>query len=195
MTGIQNMDPFDRVLREFTIRNKQCPVHGCNTLIMDLYSNNQTVRLLCGQCNNALLAAMSSPKYLLSAIENFKNLAYHLTRRCKKISRKVSKMTVKRLEYELDLRKIKYHMRDKKKGKEAKLEKYFNELNLKDFERKEYELVCHGFVGRIEKRHRNLNVPVYLTNVIIKYYDMSYDSATFFAWKRKSWSMKSIQYW
>ena len=86
-----------------------------------------------------------------------------------KLPKKIEKMTVKELESELNKRRIRYKSSSKKHEKRQKLQKYLDRTDVKDFQKTEYEFIAHGYTKRIEKRHKNINVPVYLTNIIIKY--------------------------
>ena len=92
-----------------------------------------------------------------------------LIKKYMKLPKKIEKMTVKELESELKKRRIRYKSSSKKQEKRTKLQAYLDRSDVKDFQKTEYEIICHGFVRRIEKKYKDINIPVYLTNIAIKY--------------------------
>ena len=86
-----------------------------------------------------------------------------------KLPKKIENMTVKELESELKKRRIRFKSSARKQYKRERLQEYLDRSDVKEFKKTEYEIICHGFVRRIEKKHKHINIPVYLTNIAIKY--------------------------
>lgn len=166
------MDPFDRLLGDIINQDLDCPAHGDEDLMIKLVDNEKKIQVTCMVCVNAITGTMSNPKYFSSAMQDFRDLTIGLTSKYLSPSYTIGDMTIEE-----------WRKRHSTHTKGATVHKHFGGLALREFQKKEYELICHGFTRGTEKEYKHLNVPVYLTNVVIRYYAILYNSDAFMAWK------------